>query len=189
LIESIRELFRQWISDIDLSGAKPKIAFDWNSKFLTFNYTETLQCVYEIPDTKVFHIHGSAKADDDLIFGHGESCNEEPEVDENGESNRTMFTDAEGAAKYPFYALQKRVLDVIDGSSEYFSSLHDIKNIVVIGHSLNKIDLPYFQEVAKKTPDCPWLVYCHEKSDCEHHRSQLIQCGVNALRIETCAYY
>lgn len=32
--------------------------------------------------------------------------------DLNGDSNRTMFTDEEGAAKYPFYVLQKPVNEV-----------------------------------------------------------------------------
>lgn len=32
--------------------------------------------------------------------------------DDNGDSNRTMFSDAEGAAKNPFYALQKPVSEV-----------------------------------------------------------------------------
>jgi hypothetical protein len=187
-VESIQELFREWISEVDLSVAKGKTIFDQNSQFLTFNYTETLQKVYGIPSNNLLHIHGSAEAFEDLIFGHGESREEEPEIDENGDSNRTMFTDAENAAKYPFYALQKPVREVIEVNGAYFSSLQGITKVVVLGHSLNDIDLPYFQEIAKNTSGSNWLLYCYTESDVEHHKHQLVRCGVDASRIETYAY-
>lgn len=188
IVERIEELFREWVSDIDVSDAQAKFAFDPNSMFLTFNYTETLQEVYGVSNNDVLYIHGNAAAFDKLIFGHGESREEEPEIDANGDSNRTMFTDAENAAKYPFYAFQKPVVETIKEHGDYFFSLRGVTKTVVIGHSLNDIDLPYFQEVAKNTTGCNWLIYCHRESDVEHHKRQLIRCGVNACRIETCAY-
>lgn len=187
LIESIEELFQEWVAKIDVSKAVKKIVFEPQALFLTFNYTDTLQQVYGISDKNVFHIHGSTKNHEKLIFGHGESREEEPEIDENGDSNRTMFTDAENAAKYPFYAFQKPVSEIIQ-KTNYFSSLRLINRIVVIGHSMNEIDLPYFYEVAKNNIGCNWLIYCYRVSDEEHYRNQLIRCGVDSLRIETCAY-
>lgn len=188
LVDSIENLFHDWAFDIDLSEAAKKITFDSPALFLTFNYTNTVQQIYGIADSDVFHIHGSSKKDDKLIFGHGESREEAPEIDENGDSNRTMFTDAENAAKYPFYAFQKPVLETINNNRNYFISLRLATRVVVIGHSLNEIDLPYFHEVAKNTIGCNWFVYCYETSDEEHHRSQLIRCGVDASRIKTCEY-
>lgn len=188
LVESIEELFHEWVSDIDISIAAKKVAFDKHAQFLTFNYTETLQKTYGIPSSSVLHIHGSVAAYDKLIFGHGESREEEPEIDENGDSNRSMFTDAENAAKYPFYAFQKPVGELIAKHGGYFSSLLGITKVIVIGHSLNDIDLPYFREVAKNTSGCTWVVYCYRESDGDHHRRQLVRCGVDACRIETCAY-
>src|SRR5437868_4116909 len=43
-----------------------------DGRFLTFNYTDTLQRVYGIPDASVIHIHGAAAhANAQLVFGHG----------------------------------------------------------------------------------------------------------------------
>ncbi|MCY1456298.1 Bacteriophage abortive infection AbiH [compost metagenome] len=134
------------------------------------------------------HIHGRSDAYDDLIFGHGETREEEPERDENGDSNRTMFSDAESAAKYPFYALQKPVSDVIKNNRAFFDSLGDYSTISIIGHSLNDIDLPYFEEIAKNTNNVKWAIYCYKLEDRDHYLQQLAKCGVDSRDITIEAY-
>lgn len=147
-VNAIRECFREWIDGIDISVAKKKMIFAPDDRFFTFNYTSTLQSAYGIEDEKVFHIHGRSDRFDELVFGHGESKEEDPELDENGESNRTMFSDAQGAAMYPFYAFQKPVDKVLERNRLWFEFQRDVTDIIVIGHSFNKIDLPYFNKLA-----------------------------------------
>jgi len=187
-VESIQTLFHEWVSSIDVSITSTKYPFSQNAIYLTFNYTDTLQTVYEISSGSILHIHGSAAAYDDLIFGHGKSMEEEPEVDENGDSNRTMFTDAQNAAKHPFYAFQKPVSERIEENRSYFRSLSGVIEVVVIGHSINDIDLPYFKEVAKYAPNCRWAVYSYKTSDSKHHVRQLERCGVTSNNIDIRAY-
>jgi len=187
-VNRIKGLFRDWICEVDVTLAKTKIMFDPDSLFITFNYTPTLTRVYGIDEQKVLHIHGSAENDDELIFGHGESGYETPDVDVNGDSNRTMFTDSENAAKYPFYAFKKPVDDILHKYKNYFSTLNCVTKIVVIGHSLNNIDLPYFKELAKNSTGCRWQVFCYTPAEFQHNRNQLISCGVSDLNIETCGY-
>lgn len=124
-VDGIRECFQEWVSEIDVTTAERKLEFTENAKFLTFNYTSTLQVAYGIPDQQILHIHGKAEAFDELIFGHGETMEEEPEFDKYGESCRTPFSDAEGAAKYPFYALQKPVGAVLEIHKNFFESLEN----------------------------------------------------------------
>lgn len=187
-VEFIESLFQKWVLGIDVSVARPITAFKPDSKFLTFNYTDTLQKVYGISSKDILHIHGNAKNHNELIFGHGESREEESEIDENGDSNRTIFTDAENAAKHPFYAFQKPVDDLIKKNRDYFISLSCISQIIIIGHSLNDIDLPYYREIARNTPKSRWIVYCYGEFDFERHVRQLELCGVDAFFIETRAY-
>lgn len=188
LVDTIKECFHDWIAQIDVSLASRKMSFSGTDLFLTFNYTSTLQLVYGIDGENVLHIHGRSDTFDDLIFGHGAMMEEEPELDENGDSNRTMFSDAENAAKYPFYALQKQVNDIIDKNSIFFHSLDGISTISVIGHSLNDIDLPYLEEVARNTKGAKWLVYCYKPEDEDHHIQQLLKCGVQRGDITVCTY-
>lgn len=188
LVETIKERFHEWIEEIDVSLASKKTSFSGTDSFLSFNYTTTLQLIYGIDDANIVHIHGRSDAYDDLIFGHGETREEEPELDENGDSNRTMFSDAESAAKYPFYALQKPVSEIIDKNRDFFHSLGSISTISVIGHSLNDFDLPYFEEVAKNTKNAKWTVYCYRPEDKKHHIQQLLKCGVDCGDVTVYTY-
>jgi len=187
-VEAIKESFREWIEGIDISVANRKLVFPQNASFITFNYTSTLQTIYGIGEEKVFHIHGQSEKYDELILGHGETMEEEPEIDENGDSNRTMFSDSQGAAKYPFYAFQKPVSEVLEKNREFFDSVECVREIIVIGHSFNKIDLPYFKKLAESTNNVRWLVCCFKESDEDHHVQELVNCGVQYERIRTCTY-
>lgn len=188
LIDTVKERFHDWINDIDISVASRQMSFAETDRFVTFNYTSTLQLVYGIDIKNIVHIHGSSDAYDDLVFGHGATMEEEPELDENGDSNRTMFSDAEAAAKGPFYALQKPVNDVISRNSDFFSSLGNVKFISVIGHSLNDIDLPYFSAIASNTKGTSWRVCCYSQEDNNYYISQLLKCGVHERLITLCTY-
>ncbi|MGU9851120.1 bacteriophage abortive infection AbiH family protein [Pseudomonas koreensis] len=188
LVEVIKEKFHDWIESIDISQVQKKTFFSEGDSFLTFNYTSTIQVVYGVDPANILHIHGRSDAYDDLIFGHGETMEEEPEQDENGDSNRTMFSDAEGAARYPFYALQKPVSEVINKHRDFFRSLEGISTINVIGHSLNEIDLPYFEEIVKIVKYAKWNVYCYKFEECDRYPKQLIKCGVNSGSISIAIY-
>jgi hypothetical protein len=187
-VEAVRECFREWIAEIDISAAKRRMVFPNNARFITFNYTSTLQSSYGITGANILHIHGQAEAFDELIFGHGEKREEEPELDENGDSNRTIFSDAEGAAMHPFYALQKPVKNVLDSHRNFFSTLQDVSEIIVIGHSLNKIDLPYFLRISELTPSAKWTVCLHNPEEKIHRMQVLIECGVSLENINFCSY-
>ncbi|MFA7347662.1 MAG: bacteriophage abortive infection AbiH family protein [Desulfurivibrionaceae bacterium] len=187
-VDAIKERFHAWIDAIDVSLASKKMSFAETDLFLTFNYTSTLQLVYGIDNGNIVHIHGRSDAYDELVFGHGATMREEPELDENGDSNRTMFSDAEGAAKYPFYALQKPVSEIVAKNSNFFHSLGSVSTIRVIGHSLNDIDLPYFDEVAKNAKGAKWVVCCRRPEDEDYYTQQLLKCGVHRGDITVCAY-
>lgn len=187
-VDSIRECFQEWVSEIDVTSAVRKMEFAVNAKFLTFNYTSTLEIVYSCPDEQILHIHGKSEAFDQLIFGHGDTMKEEAEFDEYGESTRTPFSDAEGAAKYPFFALRKPVEEVLKTHECFFESLEHVNEIVVIGHSLNKIDLPYFKKVAERVPAAYWTVCFFTAKEEVHHVQALVECGVPETQIRLCSY-
>lgn len=187
LVDAIRSQFQEWIESISVEDAEKKFYFEPNARFLSFNYTSLLQTVYGIEDECIFHIHGSANKYDELIFGHGESREVESELDENGNSSRTMFSDAEGAAAYPFFAFQKPVNDILDRNQSYFESLKNVEVIIVIGHSLNEIDLPYFKKIAETTQASKWVVSQILDDEGKKHIRQLQKCGISSNQITLCA--
>lgn len=177
-VSSIQEVFSDWVSQIEISQALPKMVFPQGSQFITFNYTSTLQSIYAIENSRVLHIHGRVDLHDELIFGHGNEITEQPEFDEDGESTRTMFSEAEGNAMYPLWALQKPVPDVLNRHKEYFTQLNDVDEIVVIGHSLNKIDWPYFTKIANTAIGAKWKIICYNEEEKHDHFNSLVKCSV-----------
>lgn len=179
-IEEISAGFEDWLNHIQINSIDEKFPFDKESIFLTFNYTLTLEEVYKIPSKKILHIHGDIENNQGcLIFGHNEELKTEPELDENGDSNRTMFTDSEAASKSSFYALKKPVSDIIRENKSFFENLSNISDIIILGHSLNSVDIPYFVEIKKYAEKMPkWNVSFHEESEKETHLKALQEIGV-----------
>lgn len=187
LCQNLEELFSEWIESIDVSKATAKYSFPPGSRFITFNYTETLQLVYGIDDSRILHIHGKANKTE-LIFGHGVQLVDEPEQDENGDSNRSIFTDAENAAKSLLARLQKQTTQVIVNHRSFLECLVGLSEIIVMGHSLADVDQPYFRELACQNPICIWTLYIHRASESLFMLDQLWKCGVSKDRVECRSY-
>lgn len=121
IVESIKDAFKEWIESLEypesLTDDVLLAGFQDHSRFITFNYTDTLERYYGISGDDILYIHN--KADDfggELIFGHGAQQEAKPrpdDLDEDGNSNRTMFTDAEDAARSVLYQFQKDTEAVI----------------------------------------------------------------------------
>lgn len=53
--------------------------------------------------------------------------------------------------------LYKDANAIINRNSDYFNGLNDVKQIIVLGHSLNMVDLPYFLRIVEATgTDASW---------------------------------
>jgi len=181
LVSGIKQAFGDWIDSIDIELVKPVITFQEDAFFLTFNYTLVLENVYKIDPGNILHIHGDTTyGADDLIFGHNIDFPEEPELDENGDSNRTMFTDAENASKIPLHAFRKPVEDTVLNNQRTFASLCNVREIFVLGHSLNEIDLPYLKEIIKASNNRVWYVTYYNEKEKQHHLTTLLQLGVTS---------
>lgn len=174
------------MNQISLDSIDKKIDFEVESIFLNFNYTLTLEEVYKIPCENILHIHGDIEKNyDSLIFGHNEELIEMPEIDENGYSTRTIISDSENVSKSPFYAFQKPVKEIISENLNFFESLKGIEEIIILGHSLNSIDIPYFQEIVNQTNNnIEWKVSFYEENEKKTHLSKLQEIGIKESNIE-----
>lgn len=70
----LKEQFADWVKGINIADAYnseqyiPPIPRE--SLYFSFNYTNTLQQIYAVPDAQIMHIHGNCSYDEDLILGH-----------------------------------------------------------------------------------------------------------------------
>ncbi len=174
----ISSVFENWLESVDISRIQKRVVLPEDAFFISFNYTLTLERVYGIQQNKILHIHGDiVNNPGELIFGHNKTLEEIPELDENGNSNRTIFTDSENAAKSLLYDFLKPVTNIIEYNKKTFELMDNVKEIYVLGHSLNQIDIPYFKEIAEKVPKAKWNVSFYDPAEKGKHLFALNQIG------------
>ncbi|MBR7043432.1 MAG: bacteriophage abortive infection AbiH family protein [Prevotella sp.] len=178
VISKIPQLMRQWAKQIDKSKVKSELPLSKKSYYLTFNYTDTLETIYGIPSENICHIHGRCSDDaKPIVVGHRKYVSES-EI-ENKE--------------YHYYEEQARLNIVREMNSmcknhdenterhkRFFDSLSIINRVVILGHSLSQIDLPYIGKIKRKvSEDAHWFISKYKPTD-----EQTIQERIKDLSIK-----
>lgn len=148
------------------------------SKFVSFNYTRTLEKQYQIPSENILYIHGVADMEDQIILGHATDpsvfitqkveatppkgmTEEELENwhEEMSDSHDPQYDSLVEDVNSYFYSSFKDTNRIINECSDYFCKLNDVTEIYVLGHSMSDVDLAYFDKlVTVLHPDCHWFV-------------------------------
>ncbi|WP_400260901.1 bacteriophage abortive infection AbiH family protein [Sphingobacterium sp. SG20118] len=182
LLDGIRSGFEEWIESLQTSEVGKKYNLDKEAYYLTFNYTELLKEVYRIPFSNVLHIHN--KVGEELIFGHGKDL-----TDFNvrealyGDKNAFLSYDEDGninsseaghekfseEAVETFYSnMAKNTSEIIKDKSDFFTKLTEVDEVIILGHSYNEIDVPYFEKVAESSSqNAKWTLSYFSNGDCQ----------------------
>ncbi len=183
MVDDLSSALYDWINEIEYPNKEDaSLPLDPNALFLTFNYTSTLTRLYTISEDNILHIHHSVESnEDDLIFGHGTIIKEKPELDEEGNANypTPSFSNAEGASKLMLTHFYKDTKNKIKENKKFFDKLCNIDQIIVLGHSINNIDLPYFEHINKKARNAKWTISYYTDSEPNRMREALLEAGLN----------
>lgn len=158
--------FRDWVYSIDISNRTRLIEFDpETSLFLSFNYTKTLEAMYGIPDKDILYIHGKFTKDNGLdvnaiTVGHGMSAEE---VDRKfGNDDDEITNELKDLVNH----FRKDTNKIINDNADFWSSLKDVNEVYVFGHSMADVDLPYFKKVKESIkPDASWHISVHKDEE------------------------
>jgi flavorubredoxin len=67
----------------------------------------------------------------------------------------------------------KRTHSIIDQHQSFFDSLKEVRKIVILGHSLSDVDMPYFDKIAESImkDQVEWEISYHTQEDINriHH--------------------
>ena len=154
LLTDLKDDFREWVDNIDISGIGRIMTLNKDAKYLTFNYTDNLESIYGIHQENILHIHGARGTGEEYIVGHSNYRDEGKPYDDDD-----IYFKQETRAKIIGW-MNKEYKDsesIVSHNEDFFSSLNDVKQVIVIGHSLNEVDLPYFRRIVQETgPDILW---------------------------------
>ena len=165
LFQCIQEAFESWINKVELSCLQVPFKLDKSAFYLTFNYTKTLEQIYGIPDSQIYHIHSYASDPSQVhhkyVIGHDCDKNEINEKAINIPIDyRYLFVDFLNAWK-------KDCVQQIQ-SLEFqrlLQNMKKVKKVVIIGHSLAHVDHPYFIELLNVNKTAEWIRCIHEDSE------------------------
>lgn len=171
-IPKISTLFTEWITSLP----KPKIKSTEflnmintsEDLFLTFNYTETLEAVYDCYN--VVHIHG--KIGEKLLFGHSDDY-------DYSDDNPLVPLGASYKLVEIYNSLRKDVSKNILENLAFFRKLKNIDRIVSFGFSFSNIDLPYIEKICSSidTNEISWLLNDHDPAQALEQEMKIKNCG------------
>ena len=165
-----------------------KIKDNSDDLFLTFNYTATLENVYLIRPDKVIHIHGSLRDyTPDPVIGHGNKMRID-RISKKIEEAESLFDEK-------WVSICRVVRDyystTLKNTDKYSGCLERIRRsqpneIIVVGHSLDGIDLPYFTLIDNYTDDKNiWTIVVHRDKEKLKLVNSLVTAGIDRKRIRT----
>lgn len=158
--KEVQKWFRKWTRQIrwfDKYNSK-KIRIDDYARFITFNYTPFLETVYGIPAENILYMHGKAINKHNLpIIGHDGSDTFELWSKSNPKGYKRYYTSARSvlpeeemmteAVEEYFDLSRKPVADILKKNESFINDLYDIRTIIILGHSLGDVDMPYFKAI------------------------------------------
>ena len=165
ITQGFRKSFCNRLSKISFDGLEKKtIPIERNAYYLTFNYTCTLEKIYDIPTQNILHIHGTFKGHDNdrIVYGHGgHPYIVEKDIDD------PRIAEGEVIIKDYFEKTKKPVKQIIHKYNKFFyKMITDVTNVTIIGHSMNEIDYPYFKRIGNSIKGrIDWTFYYHSTED------------------------
>lgn len=189
-IKKLEIYLKQWVRTIrirDLNRFTSKLDNSNNDIFVTFNYTAVLETTYQINEENVIHIHGSLRDNaDDPILGHGNSNRIE---DIKGRRNHAVIKAYEKESSI-CYVLQDYYQTTYKNVSNYMHKLNRLvtkkfDEVIVLGHSIAGVDLPYFKRLDEITSKkLKWRVCYFDKDEKRDMFEALKSQGISPKRIE-----
>lgn len=178
-MDDFRDAFDAWVRSIDISDIEPDLTLPQAAKYLTFNYTETLEATYRIPKENVLHIHGSRIIPgDEFVIGHGNIRDVDAPFRDEGVL--LPYQNAYSEVIRIMNEWAKAPESIIEKNEVFFQSLKTTKAVCIMGLSYNDIDMPYLKKIASSvSADCKWWLYYFTKDDFEKAKSSVGGLGIN----------
>lgn len=181
--------FKSWLFEEMNKFESNKATKQTKDVFLNFNYTDSLQKLYGIPNNKIVYIHNNIN-DDKLLYGHGVKFNfeemlEHYELVNDGCVNIADPKVLEVWVQYVLGdSLRKKVEAIIDNNKDFESKLVNVKKIIVLGHSLGDVDVPYFNWINQNLPRAKWIIGYYKKSNITLLKNKIKKIGLKNFKLK-----
>jgi len=196
----MKELFLNWILLLDVkhSSSSPKLSLPKDKLYLTFNYTNSLEKLYSIPEKNILYIHDKAvDKESSIVLGHGwenyedaikpkEITYEDFKDGDYATEEDWQYMEAKQSINKYFKNSFKNASEIIQLNKRYFKRLRRIEEIYVMGHSMTEVDRKYFQTIVQNinAEKVKWTISYYRKEDIENCKKTFQQVGVDLRLVE-----
>jgi hypothetical protein len=180
--------FVKWICSIEMptkisEGIAKCFAEIKDSYYLNFNYTPTLQSLYGIDDEKVLHIHNRVVHEgSEIILGHAVG---KPPSDLDLVYGDVRTDEAYDLIRKYYATTHKSTASVIAKNQSFFNSPDKYNEIIIMGHSLSDVDLPYIQQITTNLchKNTRWYVSYYSAGEIASQRRSLEKCSISDNKV------
>ena len=185
IAEELPKRFSKWVNKLYIrTNDRPLRNIFGAGLVLNFNYTEFVETLYGVDKSNVCYIHGCRKKikgqpRDNLILGHmpGDSepaydfADSKPLRKLSNHEYQLLYYAQEEAIRYVSEAddmLTKHSKSIIKNNMLFFKRLEKIKKVIIVGHSLYKVDWDYFAAIIDNVDDAnnvTWYIGCYGEND------------------------
>lgn len=159
--DAIRPNMTNWAKQIPITNKKQWFKLDEKSWYITFNYTRVLEEVYKIPKGQICHVHGATNDSSYVVTGH----NSEEDLTDRYDNPNDQYEQTMRQMIETFNEQGKKPENQMEKLSKFLSKRPSITDVVVIGHSLDKVDMPYFKKIVELIQaNTQWHFTIHNES-------------------------
>ena len=134
LLDVLQYCFEKWVDNCQRSIIATKYIHieKENSFFVNFNYTDVLEMLYEIPEERVFHIHGRLSKHERLIYGHNKFL-----------YRSSSMSNEEEQVSFELNHYQKNPYEHIYKYQKLKEIIKDVEYVHIYGFSFSIVDEEY----------------------------------------------
>lgn len=194
----LQQYFRRWVETLSIGTTdRPLKSIFRNAYTLCFNYTEFVELLYGVEKENICYIHGCRQnKKENLVLGHMPGASDamydfqdDRMPTRNRKKQEMIFAAQEDSLRFIIdsdNSLTKCCDKIIEKNEVFFSSLKEVKDIIVIGHSMSKVDMDYFCEVVNRLDNIDnvsWYIGCHGLRDLENMQNMIQKLNISQAKV------
>lgn len=163
-LEEMVDTANEVLEDGDIIASLPEL-FQSGDAVISFNYTSTVEMLFDIPDgLPILHIHGYRANQERLIFGYKEMKGDyRTRLEPNEDTD--FYEDQQRQAIYEFYTGWQKKAE-LKKLKRFLKNCQGFDQVVVLGHSMGEVDAKYMEVIEKAIHPTEWKIsyYCSPRS-------------------------
>lgn len=171
--ESLSEMVESANEQLYDTDIRIKNMFKKEDVVLSFNYTSTLEKLYEIEGIPILHIHGYYGCNEKLLFGYknGKNAKEyRKRYFDPLDDGRDYYVDLQRESVAQFYESCRKKLQ-LDKLRNFLTGIRNIDQIYVMGHSMSYVDSEYMELIEEILTPSKWYISQYNNSPCNKELS------------------